>query len=449
MPTIPETDVSPALEGMKVGACDQKGTRMARVATPCTVGEGSARRVLIVGGGYAGTTLAVTLGRALKRNPRDDVEVILLERNPCQQALSELDLVAVGPEAPEFCELWLPAALKKLPVRTCFNRVEHIDPVQRVVTTEDGQKTGYWRLVVSTGAVPSVPPVPGLADHAVTMWSVEDAQELQRRVNAQLKLAARMPSSAQRLDALSITVCGGGATGVEIVGTIGQLLPKRAAEIGLDKDDLRITLVEGRPEILYDLAGPQRAVALRRLKKLGVDVVTGSMIASVASDHVVLADGRRVPASVLVWAGGAKADPHASGWGFDVDNSGRIPVGLDLKATGFDDVYALGDVAAFRDPKSGRIVPMLAQFAIKQGVTAAKNILAEIDGVATSAWVPHQLGEFVSIGPSWGIGWAGRMRLSGVSAILMKRLTYVLYWWRVGGLKLAWTRGREMLSMQR
>lgn len=434
---------------MKVGASDKEGTRVTRCATPCTVGEGGARRVLIVGGGYAGTTLAVTLGRALKRAPRDDVEVILLERNPCQQALSELDLVAVGPEAPEFCELWLPAALKKLPVRTCFNRVKHVDAVRRVVTTEDGQETGYWRLVVSTGAVPSVPPVPGLAHRAVTMWSVEDAQELQRRVNAQLKLAARMPSSVQRLDALSITVCGGGATGVEIVGTIGQLLPKRAAEIGLDQDDLRITLVEGRPEILYDLAAPQRAVALRRLEKLGVDVVTGSMIASVASDHVMLADGRRVPASVLVWAGGAKADPHASGWGFDVDNAGRIPIGPDLKAAGLDDVYALGDVAAFRDHSTGRVVPMLAQFAIKQGVTAAENILAEIDGLPTSTWVPHQLGEFVSIGPSWGIGWAGRLRLSGVSAILMKRLTYVLYWWRVGGLKLAWTRGREMLSMQR
>ncbi len=422
---------------------------MAHPSTPCPPVDSSIRRVLIVGGGYAGTTLAVTLGRALKRDPRPGVEVILVERNPCQQALSELDLVAVGPEAPEFCELWLPAALKHLPVRTCFNRVSNIDTQRRVIATEDGHETDYWRLIVCTGAVPRVPPVPGLAEHAVTMWSVEDAQELQRRVNSQLRLAARMPSEDHRREALSITVCGGGATGIEIVGTIGQLLPKRAAEIGLDPTDLRITVVEGRPDILYDLDESQRRVALRRLKRLGVDVVTGSMIESVSHDSVMLADGRRIPASVLVWAGGAKADPHAAEWGFETDNNGRIPVGLDMKTHDHDDIYAMGDVAAFVDPRTHRVVPMLAQFAIKQGLTVADSILSEIDGGGPSPWVPHQLGEFVSIGPSWGIGWAGKVHLSGVPAIIMKRLTYIIYWWRVGGIKLAWARGLEMLSMQR
>ena len=137
------------------------------------------------------------------------------------------------------------------------------------MTTSDGNEVRYWRIAVCTGAVPSVPPIPGLAEHAVTMWSVADAQELQRRVNAQLKLAARMPDSAQRQEALSVTVCGGGATGLEIIGTIGQLLPKRAAEIGLDPEDLRMSLVEGRPQILYDLPEAQRIRGRGRLEKLG------------------------------------------------------------------------------------------------------------------------------------------------------------------------------------
>ena len=151
-------------------------------------------------------------------------------------------------------------------MRTCFNRVETIDPERQIVTTSDGNEVGYWRIAVCTGAVPSVPPMPGLAEHAMTMWSVADAQELQRRVNAQLKLAARMPDSLQRQDALSVTVCGGGATGLEIIGTIGQLLPKRAAEIGLDPEDLRMSLVEGRPQILYDLPEAQRLRAASRLE---------------------------------------------------------------------------------------------------------------------------------------------------------------------------------------
>lgn len=415
----------------------------------CTVGESDARRVIIVGGGYAGTTLAVNLGRMLSHDPVPDVEVVLVEPNPCQQALSELDLVAVGPERPEFCELWLPAVLKDMPVRTCFNRVETIDPERRVVTTSDGHEVSYWRLAVCTGGVPSIPPIPGLADRAVTMWSVADAQELQRRVNAQLRLAARMPSREARRRALAFTVCGGGATGVEIVGTMGQLLPKRAAQIGLDAEDLSISLVEGRPQILYDLPAHQREQAAARLRKMGVDVVCGSMVSHVSADAVVLEDGREVPAAVLCWAGGAKADPHAADWGFETDKTGRLMVGPDLKALGRDDVYVLGDVAAFRDPKTNRVLPMLAQFAIREGERAAANIMSEIRGGATEPFIPHMHGEFVSVGPSWGVGWAWKLNLSGVPAILMKRLTYVLYWWQVGGVRLAWSRAKELLAMQR
>lgn len=407
-----------------------------------------ARRILIVGGGYAGVTLAVRLGRALGTRS-GDVDVILVEPDPCQQALSELDLVAVGPERPEFCELWLPAVLKDMPIRTCFNRVADIDPERRVVTTADGHEVGYWRLVLCTGAVPSVPPVPGLRERAVTMWSVQDAQELQQRVNAQLRLAARMPDADDRRRALSFTVCGGGATGVEIVGTMGQLLPKRAAQIGIEASDLNITLVEGRPQILYDLPEPQRDMAVQRLRRLGIDVVAGRMVERVTGDCVLLEDGTEIETSVLVWCGGAVADPDAERWGFDTDNAGRIHVEPDLKAKGFGDIYALGDVASFRDPKTNRTLPMLAQFAIAEGKHAAENLLAESQGLETTPFQPHMHGEFVSVGPSWGVGWAFRFRLAGVPAIVMKRLTYVMYWWQVGGVRLAWSRARELLAMQR
>lgn len=419
------------------------------IAAPCPASPDKSKRILIVGGGYAGATLAVGLGRALNRKSHPDVEIVLIEPNPCQQALSELDLVAVGPDHPEFCELWLPAVLKDLPVRTCFNRVERIDPERRIVITSSGHEIDYWRLAICTGAIPMVPPVEGLAERALTMWSVEDAQRLQRRLNEQLKLAARLPTTEERREALSITVCGGGATGVEIVGTIGQLLPKRAAEAGLDKGDLRITLIEGRPQILYDLKEEQRARAIRRLEQLGVDVVTGSMVARVSDDAVLLQDERSIPTSVLVWCGGAKADPHASEWGFAMDNGGRLLGRSDLKSRDYDDVYVLGDVASIQDPATNRTIPMLAQFAIREAQHAVGNIMNDLEGRPTTPYHPHMHGEFVSIGPSWGIGWAWKVKLVGVPAILMKRLTYVMYWWQVGGMKLAWQRGKEMLAMQR
>jgi NADH dehydrogenase len=405
--------------------------------------------VVIVGGGYAGVTLAVNLGRALARRPTAGCEVVLIEPNPCQEALSELDLVAVGPEKPEFCELWLPAVFKDMPVRTCFNRVKTIHPDRKSVELESGDEIEYWRCVVCTGAVPSMPPIPGLAEHAVTMWSVEDAQELQKRIMAQFKLAAKMPSADARREALSFTVCGGGATGVEIVGTMGQLLPRRARDSGLDIDDLRVTLVEGRPDILYDLHASQRQKARRRLERMGVRVVTGSMVDKVADGKVMLKDGRVIPSPVLVWCGGATADPHARDWGFELDASGRILVDGILKTAQYEDVYALGDVAAFRDPSTSRTLPMLAQFAIREAEHTAVSIVRELEGRMPEPYHPHMHGEFVSVGPRWGVGWMWKFQLSGWPAIIMKRFTYVMYWWQVGGVPLAWARARELLSMQR
>jgi NADH dehydrogenase len=422
---------------------------VANEPTACPIPDAS-RRVVIVGGGYAGTTLAVLLGRALKRHPRPDVQVLLIERDPYQQALSELDLVAAGTERADFCELWLPAVLKGLPVHTCFTRAESIDCARRTVTTTSGQEFGYWRLVVATGAVPSVPnAVPGLAEHALTMWSVEDAQTLQDQLRAQMKAAAKMPYAEDRKAALSFTVCGGGATGVEMVGTLGQLLPKRAAQIGLDPADINIHLIEGRDDILAHLPRRQRHNAVHRLEKLGVEVLTGSMVEHVDADRVVLASGREVPSSVLVWCGGACADPHAEAWGFRLDATKRIVVDPTGKIPEYDDVYALGDVAASPDPESSEALPMLAQVAIEAARHASTNILAEIGGQPITPFDPKLKGAFVSVGPSWGVGRLWTMGMSGIPAIVMKRMTYVLYWWRVGGLKLAWRRGREMAAMQR
>lgn len=415
------------------------------------VADSGARRVVIAGGGYAGTTLAVNLGRAIK--PDDDIEIMLIEPNPCQQALSELDLVAVGPPRPEFCELWHPTVFKNLPVTVCYNRVDSVDPERRLVTVgargEAGQEVPYWRLVIATGAIAFVPPVEGLAEHAGTMWSVEDAQNLQRRIEAAFRRAAMIADREERRRVLSFTVIGGGATGIEIVGTLGQMLPSRAADAGLDPADMTVRLIEGRSQILYDLPEPQRAKAVRRLERMGVELVLGSMVSRVDATTVYLADGREIDATVLVFCGGAKPDPDAIGWGLEADNGGRLVVDETCRSKQYSDIYIVGDVASFRDQKDNRTLPMLAQFAITESQHCAGSILKEARGQTPEPFVPNMHGEFVSVGPRWGVGWMFGMNISGIPAIIMKRLTYVLYWWQVGGIPLAWKRLREMLSMAR
>lgn len=424
---------------------------MADKSTIACTTPGVGRRVVIAGGGYAGTTVAVNLARTMR--PEDNLEILLVEPYPCQQALSELDLVAVGPTQPEFCELWHTAVFKDMPVTLCYDRVDDVKPQDNVVLTGPAggptREISYWRLVLATGAVAFVPPVPGLKEHCVTMWSVDDAQELQRRIETQFRKALTIADRDARRRALSFTVVGGGATGIEIVGTLGKLLPKRMRTLGLDSADLSVHLVEGRPDILYDLPESLRERVKRKMRDLGITLHLGSMVERVDADTIYLANGETVPAPVLCFCGGAKADPHAVDWEMEVDTSGRLKVDEFCKSPAHDDIYVIGDVSSFRDPKSNRTLPMLAQFAIRQGEQTAINLLKEARGEAPEPFVPHMHGEFVSVGPTWGAGWMFNFHLTGLPAITMKRLTYVLYWWMVGRMPLAWRRTREMLSMSR
>lgn len=409
-----------------------------------------ARRVVIAGGGYAGVTLAVRLAK--KAKPEDRLEIVLVEPNPCQQSLSELDLVAVGPARPEFCELWLPSLFENLPVSVRYDRVHNVIAEGNCVSV--GPRSGphdtlpYWRLVLATGAVAFVPPVEGLAEHAVTMWSVHDAQELQRRIDAQLRAVVRLTDKQDRVKALSIVVIGAGATGIEIVGTLGQVLPAHAARLGIGHEDLRIRVIEGRPDVLYDLPATQRERAKARLDRLGVEIITGSMVRRVTGDAVHLADGTVVDAAVVVFCGGARPDPDAVSWGMPVDPAGRLTVDQTCRTT-CPDIYAVGDIAAFRHSDDNKTLPMLAQYAIREAQQTADNILHEARNEPLDAFVPTMHGEFVSVGPGWGCGWMWRFNLHGLPAIVMKRFTYVMYWWYAGGLSLVWRRSRELRLMYR
>jgi NADH dehydrogenase len=427
------------------------GGTFLRVVDASSLCSPATRRVLIAGGGYAGITLASTLANRVRAS--DGIEIVLVDPRPFQQALSELDLVAAGTSRPQFAELWHASIFRNLPINVCYDRLEAIHPAENSVDLGPREnptvRVPYWRLVIATGAVAWVPPVPGLAEHALTMWSVDDAFALQKRVELQFRRAASLTDPLQRERALSFTVVGGGATGVEIIGTIAAVLPKMIHRSGYDPKELKLRLLEGRPDILYDLPEPQRLRARAHLQRMGVELVCGEKLTRVEDGCAYLESGRPVEAETLVWCGGAHADPDAAQWGLEFDNSGRIVVEQDLKVHDHSAIYAIGDVAAFRDPADNRVLPMLAQFAIREAEQAADNILAESRSGETEPFVPHMHGEFVSIGPRWGVGWMFGLNVSGRFAIFMKRLTYVLYWLQVGSFRLAWSRTQQMLAMHK
>ena len=244
----------------------------------------------------------------------------------------------------------------------------------------------YWRLVIATGAIAFVPPVQGLAEHAVTMWSVADAQELQRRIEAAFKQAAKLGSAEERAARAQLHGHRRRRDRHRDRGHARADAPQASGiRAGIDPADLRVRLVEGRREILFDLPEPQRAKAVRRLERMGVELVLGSMVEEVEPGVVRLADGREIDSNVLVFCGGAKADPDAIGWGLAADNAGRLVVDQTSRSELYPDVYSVGDVSSFRDPEGNRTLPMLAQFAIRESQHAARQPAARgaREGAAT------------------------------------------------------------------
>ena len=409
------------------------------------------RRIVVVGSGYAGMTCVVTLAHRAK--PSDDIEIVMIAPLPYQQALSELDLVAAGTPRPQWAELWHGDIFRGLPIKVCYERLDNVCAEDSTVAV--GPKGApiatipYWRLVLATGAIPFVPPVPGLAEHGTTMWSTSDALRLQQRVESQFKRAVTITDAAECRKAMAIAVVGAGATGVEVIGTLAYALPGMIRGAGYDPCMMQLSLIDSRNDILFDLKPREREKARKRLEKMGVELVLGSPLKRVDESSATLEDGRVIPAQTLVWCGGAKADPDAVSWKLAVDVSGRLVIDTSLKAQDHSAIYAVGDVSALRDPESNRVLPMLAQFAIREAAHAAHNMLRELRGQSIKPFEPHMHGEFVSVGPRWGVGWMFWLPVSGWFAIVMKRLTYVVYWLEVGTIRLAWRRTVQMMRMHR
>lgn len=417
---------------------------------PRSLNPAHPRRVVVVGGGYAGLTFVTTLAHRMKAI--DNIEIVMVDPRPYQQALSELDLVAAGTPRPQFAELWYADVLRGLSIKMVYDRLENVCTDDKCI--EIGPRGGptvripYWRLILCTGAIPWFPPVPGLKENAITMWSVDDALKLQRAIEEAFRTGVTMCDPHKRTCAISVTVVGGGATGVEIVGTVADRMPAMIRKAGHDPRELTVTLIEGRPDILYDLPEGGRIKARRRLERMGVKVMLGRKLERVENDIAYLEGGVEVPSPVLVWCGGAHADPDAAEWGLESDNSGRLVCDEYLRAKNHPAIYVVGDVAAFRDPATNRVLPMLAQFAIREAEHTAESVLREVRELPLEPFKPNMHGEFVSVGPKWGVGWMFHISVSGWFAIVMKRLTYVMYWVQVGSFRLAWKRTVQMLRMR-
>jgi NADH:ubiquinone reductase (H+-translocating) len=278
-----------------------------------------------------------------------------------------------------------------------------------------------WRwLVLALGSRPDDFAIPGLAQRALSLYSASDAERVWAAVSQALDAAASA-ADPQRLRRLAtVVVGGGGATGVELAGELAEMLPDAASGRGLAPDRPAVQLVEAGPAILASSSPQLTDKAARILVGLGVQVRTNAVIAAATDEGFRLKDGTLVEGGVLVWAGGMKAPELVVGSGLPTGRNGRVEVDRYLRVPDHPEIYVAGDLASVTDPRTGHVLPPLAQVALQEGQTVARNLDAELKGKSPEPFSFRGKGFTVSVGTRRGVADIAGMTTGGRLAHLLK-----------------------------
>jgi len=320
-----------------------------------------APRVVVVGMGFAGLA-------TVKRLTHAGMRVTLVDRNVYSTFQPLLYQVATGGLNPSDVAYPLRAFAHRYGARFQRGELADIDDAAKKITLRQGEKLDYDYLVLATGVTAAYYGVTGADKHSLAMYTRRDAIALRDHIMAWLERL----SGEDRGRSLAITIVGGGATGVELAGTLAELrnIALATAFPDIDRSRMQIRLVEQAPGLLAPYTPSLREYAHRQLLDREVDVRLGATIREITADHVVLAGGEHLPSDVTVWAAGVTAPDPLRGWGLPQGRGGRIQVGPDLRVTGHDRIFAIGDIAL----TEGQPTPQLAQPALQMGRFAAEQI---------------------------------------------------------------------------
>jgi NADH:ubiquinone reductase (H+-translocating) len=421
------------------------------------------RRILISGGGYTGFYTAWKLEKRLRRG---EAEVTVVDPRPYMTYQPFLPEVAAGAVDPRHAVVPLRRHLRR--TRVIAGKVTDIDHAAKYATvvTNAGavQRLEYDVVVVTAGAIPSAPPVPGIAELAIGLKTVEEAAALRDRLLTHLDEAAGLPPGPQRDRLLSFVVIGAGYAGVELFGELLSLataLLRRYPE--LRREDLHFHLVERTGRILPEVSLPSSHWVIDHLTRRGARIHLDTTVTSAVDGVVELSTGQRFESDAIIWTGGIKPSPLVLDTDLPVDTRGRLTVQADLRVVDASgavvaDAWGAGDVAAVPDLSGGGIdgftVPN-AQHAVRQGKLLARNLLADLRGLPPRSYVHHDLGSVATLGLGSGIFQSGPIAVRGLPAWLIHRGYHVLAvpgWerkWRVlANWVLNFFLGREMASLE-
>lgn len=384
--------------------------------------------VVIIGGGFGGLYAA----KALRGAP---VRVTLVDRRNFHLFQPLLYQVATG---------GLSAGDISYPLRSIFQHAPHfsvimaevtdIDVAQRTLLLRDG-RLRYDTLIVAPGSTHQYFGHDDWATYAPALKTLEDALEIRRRIFMAFEAAEREPDPEKRRALMTFVIIGGGPTGGELAGTLGELAHGTLKDNfrAIDPAQAQILLLEGAERILATFPPDLSAQAAADLRRLGVTVRTRTLVTDVRDSAVTTRSGdatETIQTSTILWTAGVKSSPlgEALATSADValDRTGRVKVAPDLTIPGHPDIFVIGDLAHVTQ-QDGTPLPGLASVAIQEGRYVGKAIRQRLQGKTPLAFHHRNKGNLAIIGRHAGLADLGRWHLHGFVAWLAWLFVHIYY----------------------
>jgi NADH dehydrogenase len=381
--------------------------------------------VVILGGGFGGLYAARALARGKAREA--GVRVTLLDRSNHHTFQPLLYQVATAGLNPADIAAPIRRILRdQRNVSVLLAEAEAIDAPGKRVLVKGASAIAYDHLIVATGATHSYFGHPEWERVAPGLKTIEDALEMRKRIFFAFEAAEREEDPAMFHEWLSFVVIGGGATGVELAGTLAEIAKKTLARDfrRIDPREARVRLLEGSPSLLSAYVPALRDKARQQLERLGVLVQLGAKVTGIDERGVMLGD-ERIAARTVLWAAGVAASPLARSLGVPLDRAGRVQVEADLTVPGYPEIYVIGDAATRM--QDGAPLPGVARAAIDGGRHAAANIVRSLRGEPRRPFHYRNLGMLATIGRGAAIADFGRIKLSGFVAWLAWLFVHILF----------------------
>ena len=373
------------------------------------------RRVVVVGGGLGGLKLVSSL--------RDtDFQVVLVDKNNYNQfppLIYQVASAGLEPSNISFPFRRLFQGWKDFFFRMA--EVQHIDTEEKAIKTSIGT-IHYDDLVLAAGATTNFFGNKNIEASALPMKSVSESMRLRNTILQNLERAETEDNEARKQALMNIAIVGGGPSGVEIAGVLAEMkqtiLPRDYPD--LDTSCMHIYLINATPRLLGAMSERSSREAERALKELGVEVMTNCMVTDYVDKELVLKDGQRIPAETVIWVSGIKANNIDGIPAESIGHAGRILVDRFNRVKGLKDVYAIGDQCIVEGDEAypyGH--PQLAQVAIQQAKTLAKNLIRQEKGETEQPFSYHNLGTMATIGRKKAVVEIGKLKFGGFFAWLL------------------------------